>query len=636
MKKITQLFSALALMLAFTLQANAQCLEWNASGGNPWSNFAVAPCSGTITGGPTCDEPTTVGFGVWDSEAYFVEGFTPGAEYVFDFCSAGGSSAAYDETKWKATVTVVGYDGATGTVMEDQVISTSEGCSHTFTIPADFQPTTIVIIVNDVDDCGNNDEIENGSPTLKCGPNGGQAPCVAPECIEPGNMDLTLDNQILCPGGIITIKNDNTQEIPTGGGYGFNFINTATNEPYGICFGANGNVYEGDLNADLSAAGLPILQPGTYKVIGFAYATCGDPIACYTPDSLTLEVTADPNGCSSSCVSSGSIAEGSLVQTSCPGQEITLATDGTEEIPAIGDYAWIFADSATLQISGIWILGPEISFDPHDLKDENGDFLPAGTYLVIGATLPDVDGDLQPQTCWTPNFATIHILDENDPACSNISDCDAGMISAPLLSETQIVCDGSTVTFAATGAIVPSNAVYSWLLIPLDPDATANIFPFGSTATLDLNELLMDNGGDLLYGEYYAFGVIADTNDITNADTWCAITADSLFVTFYEEGAPECSVGINNLQNSNNLKVMNVMPVPTTNFVNINFDSAIAGNVSYVVYDATGKVIANNNNFDAKRGLNRLTIDANQYSSGIYFVKIHNGKYTTTARFIRQ
>jgi hypothetical protein len=76
-------------------------------------------------------------------------------------------------------------------------------------------------------------------------------------------------DQFLCPGDTWNLDATGVT-IPLGGDYAWFFFNVDTTQfDFGYFFG--GPTYSGDLNADLAAALLPEITPGTYEVIGAVY-----------------------------------------------------------------------------------------------------------------------------------------------------------------------------------------------------------------------------------------------------------------------------------------------------------------------------------------------------------------------------
>lgn len=131
----------------------------------------VAPCT-TFVGGPytnfnslfggapvpnadgSCPVNQITTFEVWASEAYTVNGFVAGTEYTFSICDGPGAGT------WDPELIVLSSTG--------EIIATAEGCTITWTSPADG---TYIIGINEVGACGSastNTQVDNGFPTLTC------------------------------------------------------------------------------------------------------------------------------------------------------------------------------------------------------------------------------------------------------------------------------------------------------------------------------------------------------------------------------------------------------------------------------------------------------------------------------------
>jgi hypothetical protein len=73
-----------------------------------------------------------------------------------------------------------------------------------------------------------------------------------------------------------------------------------------------------------------------------------------------------------------------------------------------------------------------------------------------------------------------------------------------------------------------------------------------------------------------------------------------------------------------------VYPNPTSGLVNVDFTLNSSSDVSLEVIDITGKVVHTNNAGVLANGSNSLSIDANSFQAGIYYVNfLTNGKKVT-------
>ncbi len=82
------------------------------------------------------------------------------------------------------------------------------------------------------------------------------------------------------------------------------------------------------------------------------------------------------------------------------------------------------------------------------------------------------------------------------------------------------------------------------------------------------------------------------------------------------------------------LIINNVYPVPTVDMVNVDFGSNSNETVVVRVVDIAGKIL-DQENYNAIKGSNNITIDTTPYAVGNYFVTISNGTTTVVERFVK-
>ena len=83
-------------------------------------------------------------------------------------------------------------------------------------------------------------------------------------------------------------------------------------------------------------------------------------------------------------------------------------------------------------------------------------------------------------------------------------------------------------------------------------------------------------------------------------------------------------------------EITSVAPIPTKDYLNLEFTMIENESIYYNIYDVTGKLIENQL-LNTKEGVNILKLDVNTYSGGIYFVKINSPKHgEAITRFIKQ
>lgn len=81
--------------------------------------------------------------------------------------------------------------------------------------------------------------------------------------------------------------------------------------------------------------------------------------------------------------------------------------------------------------------------------------------------------------------------------------------------------------------------------------------------------------------------------------------------------------------------IVEVVPVPTSGILHVNFATGIAGEVEYTIYDVAGRKI-NTQKTTAQNGLNTLTLDVTSYAAGVYFITLNNGSDIQTTRFVKE
>jgi hypothetical protein len=90
--------------------------------------------------------------------------------------------------------------------------------------------------------------------------------------------------------------------------------------------------------------------------------------------------------------------------------------------------------------------------------------------------------------------------------------------------------------------------------------------------------------------------------------------------------------GIAENKQTNNSIVL--YPNPSSDMLNVNFNSDATSKVSFEIIDVLGKQIYTEN-FTAQAGNNLHTVSVNNLKTGLYFIKIQNDKSQTIERFIK-
>lgn len=154
MKKITLFLMAAMISLA----VNAQCTDY---GQGPWTDFNT-----THGGAP---DPSTIGtendthvmdtFEMWKGEAYLMDNIVEGNTYIFSACEGPNAGA------WAPDYAIGLFDGDAGLASIDAFgFDADNPCGLTFTATISG---TYLIIINEVDNCGAVESIDNGWPQIQ-------------------------------------------------------------------------------------------------------------------------------------------------------------------------------------------------------------------------------------------------------------------------------------------------------------------------------------------------------------------------------------------------------------------------------------------------------------------------------------
>ncbi|MDO5972075.1 T9SS type A sorting domain-containing protein [Flavivirga aquimarina] len=125
-----------------------------------------------------------------------------------------------------------------------------------------------------------------------------------------------------------------------------------------------------------------------------------------------------------------------------------------------------------------------------------------------------------------------------------------------------------------------------------------------------------------------------DFNNNTNLSSFTISTPNdsgTQYIDFHNISItiPEATLSVEE-KSSDNFKVT-ATPNPTTDKVTIKFNNAIATENEFNILDVNGRLIKSQ-----KSSKLQETIDLSSFKSGVYFVKISNGKYIKTLRLIKE
>ena len=83
------------------------------------------------------------------------------------------------------------------------------------------------------------------------------------------------------------------------------------------------------------------------------------------------------------------------------------------------------------------------------------------------------------------------------------------------------------------------------------------------------------------------------------------------------------------------LSIYNIYPIPTTNLLNIQFNTKTANNLTIKIIDITGKNLIEEE-YNSRAGINRLTLDVGFLSTGTYFLNISDGTHLVVKKIIKE
>lgn len=290
MKKNMYSLIAFAILMISSLSntANAQCMDWVApTDSTGWvdfnNSFGGAPCDD----GNGCPFNEINAFEVFAAEAYTIDNFLAGGEYVFSMCNGPGVGA------WVPEFTIIAPSGA----VDAFGAGDGDACTITWTASEDG---TYLIVINEAGECGGgpNTGTGNGFPAISC--NSG-APC-DPNANVCNSGTLTTTGTVTVCDAVETFDlMTETDTTPAMGGTGWSFSDQLGGTGglaggFSITNSSNTVSWNSDLGGVLSANGLPVLS-GPWVVFGLKYADANDAIGSIcsiTTDSLIVNFGSFP------------------------------------------------------------------------------------------------------------------------------------------------------------------------------------------------------------------------------------------------------------------------------------------------------------------------------------------------------
>jgi hypothetical protein len=518
-------------MLLLSVASFAQCTTAAATYVD-LNNAGGAPCFDGTTCAITDPDFTSIGIGVFGSEAYLLDNVQAGAQYVFSMCTGVGAGS------WIPAITIVTPTGTVDAFNLGTTGNFAANCSLSWT--ASQSGTYRIIIHRAGDACGTAFNTDNGNPTVTCGAT--PAPCSPPPACNIGNLDVSASPVSLCPGETFALSTDGSESTP--GGFGVAFFAEA---------GAAGGPFNGQADQSfvitgvasfpfsvsddpeglLSANSFPLLT-GQWTLLNFAYSDPADATGsiCSSsyPDTVVVNFLNASNPLC--CVADG----GSILPTESPvclenGSATLSVTTGTAPNVPAGyqvTYGLVDANGVVQQIdaSGSFTVTSLGDWTIHTLV-YNPNTLNLALFVPGFVTAAQVNSQLIQgggSIC-----ASLDLVGASFEVIDCVVPCDA--VAGTITANASSICFfGDDVIISATpngDAVVPSGYQTLYVLtegaglVIVDaagsPDFTisaagdytihtliydpttldVSIVDFGTTTGFDVNGLLIQGGGSI-------------------------------------------------------------------------------------------------------------------------------------------
>jgi hypothetical protein len=216
-------------------------------------------------------------------------------------------------------------------------------------------------------------------------------------------------------------------------------------------------------------------------------------------------------------------------------------------------------------------------------------------------------------------------------------------------------CDVATVTITVTQPCQETTYICTQPLTPLVICPNFCNIPNGIVTIVEANTTyncsLHDLGGGCI--QYTALPLFAGEETITitgcNQFGVCETIQITINVTddcdgvgmapegnnggIQDNGAQKTISDAENALNLLNLAITDIMPVPATDYVEIQFN-ADAGAVTMTIADITGKIMTSQN-IQVQKGLNTQKVELHDYATGIYMVTLQLGDAKVNGKFVK-
>ena len=157
-----------------------------------------------------------------------------------------------------------------------------------------------------------------------------------------------------------------------------------------------------------------------------------------------------------------------------------------------------------------------------------------------------------------------------------------------------------------------------------------------SCPVMDLKQAVMENHDDIIDVLYDEMGVPTYIvyPGISNEGMIYAATYGAGIVTCANYKQTSSEFDVDEIEAVDNNIQINVYPNPVKGNAQFTFNLAENANVSYQIYDLSGRMVANNNLGFYSRGEHSVTFNADDLMTGSYIIRVQAGDKLNTAKFL--
>lgn len=330
----------------------------------------------------------------------------------------------------------------------------------------------------------------------------------------------------------------------------------------------------------------------------------------------------------------GDLVELMMLDTRIIGRDLQAGTSGstvtssTRQLLGTTQYSWLTSKLSTTTCQ--WkVLGQQVMMAPLQVfgvgfNGDQWDGYPAERDRVYNYVLTNnisnmvvITGDIH--SSWANDLPTASYNSSTGGGSAGVEFV-APSVTSPGLS----ISGGASVIQAANSHIKYCNLTLHGYVI-MDINKTRTQADWFHVTTID-NQTPNYNYSN----SYYVDNL---TRFLKHANS-AAVPRPSIYYT----NAPLCprTLTATSVKESDNKPVvLSVYPNPSNNYLSIQLNQAIDGDLIFTVYDINGKVVKNQTQKDTKAGVNKYYIPTEELSYGVYLLKIKTGDYCQTIKFVK-